>query len=217
MGTELLDIHFRIEKRFGIALPVDEVLSFTTVGDIADAIEKRVSAARRSRCVMLPALLDTRRFVRDFQPALPIRPKTPIISVIPSKRRRAFWAAMWKWYGSPPPSLRLPTALRWVYVALGLTVAYIAIFHGWYGMVTAYFVVVAMVVARRFLPLVPPTGFTTFWDVARRRASVDASLVNDVDAHEVFAALQHELSNALGVETSELQRGTRLKEDLSIG
>ena len=76
MGTELLDIHLRIEKRFGIALTFDEVRAFTTVGDIADSIVTRVAAARRDKCVMLPAFMETRRFVRNFKndPTFAIRP-----------------------------------------------------------------------------------------------------------------------------------------------
>lgn len=220
MGTELVDIHFRIEKRFGVALPTDdEVLSFTTVGDIADAIAARVSAANRVTCVTLPAFLETRRFVGDFthQPTRSLRPSTLIVAVVPSRERKTFWAALRTWYGSPPPSLRLTTATRWVYLALTLTAAYWATVHGWYGMVAAWFLIVALVAATRFLPHIPPAGFTTLWDVAKRRASVGAAIVTGIDEAGLFAALQHELSCALGVEKAEIRRETRLKEDLSVG
>jgi hypothetical protein len=219
MGTELLDIHFRIEKRFGVALPVDEVLSFTTVGDIADAIAARVSAARRQKCVTLPAFLETRRFVREFknEPTLPIRPTTLIASLIPVRQRMAFWSEMRKWYGSPPPSLRLSTVWCAAYFVLMLAAGYLAVFYGYYGMVAAWCLVAAMVAAKRRLPHVPPAKFTTVWEIALRRASVETSIASDAQQVDSFAALQQELSCALGVDASELHRETRLKEDLDVG
>ena len=119
--------------------------------------------------------------------------------------------------GSPPPWLRLPKVLGWAYVAMTLAAAYLAVSNGWYGIVAAFFMIVAMMVAKRYLPHVPPPGFTTFWDVARRRASVGASIAKGIEEVDLFAALQNELSCALGVETSEVRRGTRLKEDLDVG
>ncbi|WP_428304989.1 acyl carrier protein [Lacipirellula sp.] len=219
MGLEFLDIHFRIEKRFGISLPADEMLGCVTVGDLADAIEKRVAAARQATCVMLPAFLETRNFVREFlnAPLISIRPSTLITTVIPTRQRKAFWAALREWYGSYPSSLRLHTPYRWAYFLLTIFALYLAAFNGWYGIVAAYFLVVAMVVARRFLPLVPPRGFTTFGDVARRRASVNTAIAKDIGAVDVLAALQHEMSCALGLEASKLHRDARLRDDLEIG
>lgn len=219
MGVELLDIQFRIERRFGILLSADQMLSFTTVGDIADVIASRASATRRAQCVMLPAFLETRRFVRDFvnDANRPIRPAASITSVIPRRELKAFWAAMGEWCDLPPPWLRLSTTYRLVFVALMLAVAYLAIFDGWYGIAAACFVIVAMVAVKGRLPHVPPKGFTTFWDVAKRRATMNGSIAKDINEVDLFTALQHELSGALGVETSEIQLGTRLKEDLGVG
>jgi hypothetical protein len=219
MGLDLVDIHFRIEKRFGVVLPFEEIGAYQTVGDIADAIERRVAASRQSQCVMLPAFLETRRFVRDFLalPELTLRPSTTIASLIPQDRRKECWESMWQWFGSPPPGLRLATACQLTVLAALLIAAYLAMFYGWSGLVSAFCLTVATVWATRHLPVVPPRHFATFGDVARRRASVSAATGKLINQLDLFPALQEELSAALGVETSELHRDARLKEDLDVG
>ncbi len=226
MGLDTVELVMDVEDHFGILLREDESQRIRTIGDLADVILARILASSVTRCPSVRAFYELRRVIRESlgSPALPIRPSTPLVELIPLSQRKTCWASI----QSKQP-WRFP-GLRMVRSTYNFTLALIACVYAiplclfpwemWLISILLSSLVSLIVYSwmKRYRSEIPP-NFSTVGDLVKSSVgSVIATKRTDLTTKElVLSDLFPIVAEQFGVELRRLTPQTRFVEDLGAG
>ena len=228
MGLEAVELVMDVEEHFGIAIKDAEAERIRTVGDLVALIRARMVAAKSLTCPTLPAFLTLRRTVREIvnDRTFRMRPRDRVASLLPPHLRRQLWRRLPDMLGALPTSLRRPSILRKVLVAIsiGLLLSATAIAAiDWKILPLTLFLAAVLIFLLYFATSpfcsMPPSGWDTMGDVANRivgtiAATTDRQLDDD---EAVLRELRPIVAATLGVQEAEVVPAARFIEDLGMG
>ncbi len=130
MGLDSVEIVMEVEDEFAISIPDDEAEKIRRVGELIEAVKRRVSLLTRRPCPTAKTFYGLRRALmhRIGVDRRDIRLATPLAAILPFEHRREMWDAL-RGAGFKLPGLRRPT-LAW---SAGLVVTIIVLLS-WLGL-----------------------------------------------------------------------------------
>jgi acyl carrier protein len=218
-----------VEDHFGISIQNTEAERVRTVGDLVALIQSRIAAAHLATCPTLTSFLQLRSSVREIAAdnMLRIRTGTRVVDVLTRSERRRLWKRLGNFFGSAPPGLRRPPALRRL---LGCLVIFTIVFAfvaaatvdlALLPLTLALAALVTLILHFVTVPfrMYPPDTLATFGAISRRIAGVTVATkqlhIASVDA--ILDELRPIVVDTLGVDSSEVVLTARFIEDLGMG
>jgi acyl carrier protein len=227
-GVGCAHLAVAVEDHFGITLTEREQETVHTVGDLVQVVNARIVSAQSARCPSLRAFRALRSLVHDVtgDSKFKVRPRDRVDAVLDAKRRKQLWKWLPSLLATNPRPLRRSDALRATLVvgSLGcLAVAYFIAANS-DGVLLAVTLAMSLgvcasleVVTRSFR-VCPPTGWTTFGDIALRIVGVTVAtkrLHLKTDA-EVMDELRPIIVDICGVDADEVRLDSRFLDDYDL-
>ena len=245
MGLDGVELIMEVEDEYGIKLPDEEASKFRTLGDLFDAILRRLDGRQLSPCVYSPLFYELRRAIVDVVGGEPraIRPRTKWSELIAAGREREIWRAIETRFGSPLPALVHTRRVERFIFAIGgfasvviilLGVAVVLMFPkpleiALYGALAFTFFTIVIIgavlaitfrLARPYASVIPQSCKSlrdTCYVVARLRRIATRQHRPPSSDREAWETLRTIVAEQLGVDGSSLKRETRFVEDLNVG
>lgn len=147
MGLDSVELILEVEDRFDVRIPDDMYVEIRTVGDLFDYLNGIKHFANDGRCASIGAFLETRRTIATLfaVPAMHIRPRTSLSSVIPRANRRHEWRRFAEALNIELPPLSLPSWLKLLLLIFGASVAFSSFVFYTGPLATAMFLAFAIV------------------------------------------------------------------------
>jgi acyl carrier protein len=217
-----------VEDHFGISLGDDEAAQIRTVGDLVAIIRARAVAGEQEYCPTSSAFYSLRKQVREIagDHDLRIRPHDEVAATLSPRLRRQLWRRLRELLKTEPRALHLPPRLRSALVVAGfclvsaaLTTAAIDVEIVPLALFCAAVLGCGLLMACSAFREVPPQGWTTWGELARRIAGISAikSGRNLTDDDVVLEELRPIIAEQLGVDAERISLSTRFVEDLGMG
>lgn len=230
MGLDGVELMMDVEDHFGIAIRDAEGQQLRTVADLVALIRARATAHADDLCPTSSAFYALRRTVRDMtgEPNLRIRPRETVASTLSPRWRRVLWRQrLPELLQSLLRPLQLP---RWLCRLLQVAVVSLFLLSLTTGVIDVQIVPLGLFCAAvlsfgltmaclAWGASVPPPGWTTWGEIARRIAGTTASVTgrNLCDESVVLEELRPLVANALGVDPERVVPNARFVEDLGMG
>jgi hypothetical protein len=228
MGLDAVEMLMDVEERFGITLRNAEFASLVRVEDLTRLVLARIAARNQVPCPCVPAFQTLRGDVRQVMgdANLRIRPRQPIVDVIPPGKRRAFWRQL-KRRIEILSGLRRPLPVG---AALGVLVTLLAIAGVAPILVDPAIVPLSLLAAgivaaiafgvTRPLCVMPPLALRTFGDITLKMAGTIAVTDNSLPpAPETWVpdVIRDIVARNLGIPREKVYPAARFGEDLNLG
>lgn len=226
MGLDGIELVLGVEDHFGIIIRDAETERIRTVGDLVALIRSRICAAKDEKCPTRRAFLTLRRVVRETidDETFRMQPQDAVALLAPRLRRR-LWRRLPELLGTAPRDLRRPPFLRKTLtgISIALLVSAVALAAVDWRILPLTLFLAALLI---FLLLVvtgpcctvPPAGWVTMGDVARRIAGTIAApdKSRPIDEEALLKELRPIIVQTLGVRESKVVMEARLVEDLGL-
>ena len=228
MGLDGVELVMEVEDHFGISLGDDEASQIRTVGDLVAIIRARAVAGEQLDCPTRSAFFSLRQLVREItgDPALRFRPRDEVAAILSPRLRRRLWRWLRELLKTEPRALHLPPWLRSALVVAGVCLVIAALATAAIDPVIVPLALVGAAVLGFGLLMacsafreVPPPGWATWGELARRIAGISAikSGRHLTDEDVVLEELRPIIAEQLGVDAEKIVLGTRFVEDLGLG
>lgn len=114
MGLDSVEIVMEVEDEFAISIPDDEAEKIRRVGELIEAVKRRVSLLTRRPCPTAKTFYGLRRALmhRIGVDRRDVRLATSMAAILPFEHRREMWDAL-RSAGFTLPGLRRPQTLAW--------------------------------------------------------------------------------------------------------
>ncbi len=231
MGLDLVEIMIRVEERFGISIPDEEVPGLLSAGHLHDVVVHELFGRRVSGCPTRAAFYRLRRGLVSVLGVerRSVRPSTAIAELIPRRSRRRTWKLLRQELALNLPPLLQPDSVIagrfvWACAAVTATACLLGIVIGWrpaIGLGLLSVVVTALVgyaVSTRLATL-PWLDYQTVGGLAegvvRHNYEAFAAAEPSTDQYdEVWEAIRDVVAISVGVKREKISRGSRFVEDL---
>ncbi len=230
MGLDTLELLLETEERFGVSIPDKEASEIRTVGDLHEAVLRKLSVRNSQRCLTAMAFYRLRRALVELLGVRreQVRPDRSVGDVLPWYRRRQLWPLLASGSGLRMPTLERPEWLREAIMSAAvLTFIAAPVLAAMGGLsVWAVWLLIAIAVALAFcvtrpLALVPAGRCRTVGDLARAVYGVNAGALareaGEVNRAETWGMLVGLVSDQLGVRERDITPDSRFIEDLNCG
>ncbi|MBI4602267.1 MAG: hypothetical protein HY721_09935 [Planctomycetes bacterium] len=232
MGLDTLELVLKVEERFGVVFPDDELASVRTVGDLHGLVLRHLEPGGSAVCLSSRAFYRVRTALEPLcgRRRRELRPGVAMEALLPRPGRRRAWASLSRALSLRLPELELPPWLVWGLVLGFLTTPVVAFVGYLAGVLSApaawalglgalpglwlAFQVTAPF-ATRF-----PEGCETLGGAAKallslnfRRIAEEARSWREAEAWQALVAAVVEQS---GVAPEKVTRHTRFVEDLRL-
>lgn len=227
MGIDFIEIVTEVEEHFGVSIGRKEAFDVRTVGDLLELIEARVVRRETAECLTLPWFLKLRRLTREItnNPRLAIRPSTVVAETLNRVERQRLWKKLIELLGPTVSDLRRPwlVVVATMLLALAtivLLVASLSKLNKSLAIASAGCALLAamLFVATRSIKMVPPIGYETFGEIARRLVGLEA-VTNGYPATPrdlIFGDLAVIVATQLGVDLKDVTPEARFVQDLGM-
>lgn len=226
MGLDGVELVMEVEDHFGISIGDDEAATIRTVGDLVTLIRSRAEAAEHLICPTRSAYYSLRTLAREItdNPGLRIRPRDEVAATLSPRLRRQLWRRLRELLATEPRALHLPPRLRSALAVVGFCLVSAALATTAIdveivplALFCAAVIGCGLLMACSAFRAVPPSGWATWGELARRIAGISAiksgrHLTNGV----VLEELRPIIAEQLGVDAEHISLSTRFVEDLGM-